>query len=105
MVPPPNKPACFAKPTTDKLTTCFAKPTTDEDVQNANWLQFPVVHLGLEEGGLRWQIKKHAYIWVKLRLFCISEHLNCNVYIKVQCVGHILADGEYGTIHSYECAN
>ena len=35
--------------------------------------------------------------------FCASEHLNCNVYIKVQCVGHILARGECGTIPSYDC--
>ena len=64
-----------------------------------------VADLGLEKGGSCRQILKTMPTSVaKLRLFCASEHLNCNVYIKVQCVGHILARGECVTISSYECA-
>ena len=65
-----------------------------------------VADLGLEKGGFAPEnVKKTAPTsGCELHVFCASEHLFCNVYIKVQCVGHILAPGECGTIASYDCA-
>ena len=64
----------------------------------------PVADLGLEERAGQ-IFKTVPTSGCELRLFCTSEHLFCNVYVKVQCVGHILASGECGTIPSYDCAN